>query len=239
MTVIVGLDHLIKSSCFFIINIIGTAVGEKMYHNEPISVLFCGHGCRSLSSWWLTYVSVVIWKVQHACQSLPDWVSIAVFVLPYLPLGVFPFRVVPVRVYTLGPEPLTLLESSLKLYFMMLLSTLAWISLMSSNLYSFNWIFIFGNWKMSQGLETKFLYSWSRSCQYCFTQSQCWFLSLGTWGNKLCRKFAAWLNHQLKYISLYCFMGLECYKHCSLYTMYPHGWLDALFPHFHSSDMVR
>lgn len=26
---IIGLHHLIKSSCFFIINIIGTAVGEK------------------------------------------------------------------------------------------------------------------------------------------------------------------------------------------------------------------
>jgi hypothetical protein len=40
----------------------------------------------------------------------PDWVSIAVFVVPYFPFRVFPFRVVPVRVYTLGPEPPTLLE---------------------------------------------------------------------------------------------------------------------------------
>jgi len=26
---------------------------------------------------------------------------------------------------------------------------------------------------------------------------------------------------------------------CSLYTMYPHGWLYALFQHFHFSDMAR
>jgi len=68
-------------------------------------------------------MSIVIWNVQHACLTSPDWVSVAVFVLPYFPVGVFPFRVVPVKVYTLGLEPLTLLESSLKLYFMMLLST--------------------------------------------------------------------------------------------------------------------
>jgi len=49
-------------------------------------------------------------------------------------------------------------------------------------------------------------------------------LILATWhlGNKLFRKFAARLNHQLKYNSLYCLIGLECYKHCSLYTTYPY-----------------
>jgi hypothetical protein len=68
-------------------------------------------------------MSVVNWIVQRACLTSLDRVSVAVFVLPYFPVGVFPFRVVPVRVYTLGLEPLTLLESSLKIYFMMLLST--------------------------------------------------------------------------------------------------------------------
>jgi len=68
-------------------------------------------------------MSIVIWNLQRACQTFLDWVSIAVFVLPYFPVGIFPFRLLPVRVYTLGPEPLTLPESALKLYFMMLLST--------------------------------------------------------------------------------------------------------------------
>ena len=30
---------------------------------------------------------VVIWNVQRACQTFPDWVSITVFVLPYFPTG--------------------------------------------------------------------------------------------------------------------------------------------------------
>jgi hypothetical protein len=91
--------------------------------HEPISILFCGCGCQSVLSWRLTYMSVVMWNVQRVCLTSLDSVSVAVFVLPYFPVGVFPFRVVSVRVYTLGLEPLTLLESSLKLYFMMLLDT--------------------------------------------------------------------------------------------------------------------
>jgi hypothetical protein len=128
MTVIISLHHLLKRSCFsIIINIIGTAVWEKKCiiskRHEPVSVLFCGSGCQSVLSWRLTYISVVIWNVQRACLTSPDWVSVAVFVLPCFPVGVFLFRVVPVRVYTLGLELLTLLKSSLKLCFMMLLST--------------------------------------------------------------------------------------------------------------------
>ena len=113
MTVLIGLHHPIKSTCYFISNIIGTAVGGKCFiskRHEPISFLFCGCSCWSASSWWLTYMSVVIWNVQCAYQTFPDWVSIAVFVLPYFQVVIFPFRV-----YALGPKYLSLLEASLQL----------------------------------------------------------------------------------------------------------------------------
>lgn len=123
---------------------------------------------------------VVIWNVQRACQTFPDWVSITVFVLPYFPTG---------------PR------------------TSDTARIISETL--FHDADVTRGWKKSFYTLDPDLAS---TVSHKVSVDSC-YLALG---KQMCRKYAAQLNHQLKYISLYCLMGLECYKHCSLYTMYPH-----------------
>jgi hypothetical protein len=47
-----------------------------------------------------------------------------------------------------------------------------------------------------------------------------WLLAHTSW-------FCLFSNHQLKYISVFCMTGLECCKHCLLYSVCHHEWLDV------------
>lgn len=80
-------------------------------------------------------------SIQGVSWQLVDWSTVTILGLPQLQFSIFPFKVVPFQVQSLGPASVPLLETSLKLHFVMPSSTAcdsAWISPVLSYLHPSN-----------------------------------------------------------------------------------------------------